>query len=191
MLAAISRKCHHARCLTTLALIVAACCCEAGPEPSERKPTASLEVFEHRVVLSKALGATHVVITDDIPPASWQFDAPDDPYPAWFIYRPRLLKIFPPKEVQPCVDMRYARRLQKIFEDRCAILREYGLKAQWDSSEPQVMPEAFLTAYPQLHRPRVDRRRTVPVAGIVVPNMRAAGGDRGDGAPDACFQSWQ
>src|SRR5262245_34125304 len=86
---------------------------------------ADLASFERRVVLSKELGATHVSITEDLPPALWQFDPPDDPYPAWFVYRPGLLKTFPPKEVQPFVNLESAEKLAKILEERCKILRKH------------------------------------------------------------------
>lgn len=46
-------------------------------------------------------GATHVDITKNIPPALWQFDTEGDPYPAWYIYRASLLKIFPRSKCSP------------------------------------------------------------------------------------------
>ncbi len=49
------------------------------------------------------------------------------------------------------------RRVAAILEERCKILRRLGLKAHWAANIPQVMPEAFFTAYPQLRGPRVDQ----------------------------------
>ena len=46
-----------------------------------------------------------------------------------------------------------------LLEERCKILRRLGLKAHWGSNIPQVMPEAFFAAYPQLRGPRVDHPR--------------------------------
>jgi len=68
-----------------------------------------------------------------------------------------LLTIFPPPEVQPYVNMDYASRVSAILEQRCAILRKYGLKAVWNANEPAVMPEVFFTAYPELRGPRIDQ----------------------------------
>jgi hypothetical protein len=116
-----------------------------------------LALFERKAELAQRLGATHVPLTDGLPPSKWQFDPPDDPYPAWFIQRPDFFKLFPAPEVQPFVDMNYARRVVTILEERCKILRRLGLKAHWASNIPQVMPEAFFTAYPQLRGPRVDQ----------------------------------
>jgi len=116
-----------------------------------------LAFFEKKARLSKELGATFVTVTDELPPAMWQFDSKGDPYPGWFIYRPSLLKLFPPKEVQPFVNLPYAAKVAGILEARCKILRKYGLKATFHSNEPQTLPEAFFVAYPQLRGPRVDQ----------------------------------
>ena len=117
----------------------------------------ALSLFERKAALAKRLGATHVPITDGLPPAKWQFQPADDPYPGWYIQRPDFLKLFPPAEVQPFVDMDYGRRIVTLLEERCKILRRLGLKAHWTSNIPQVLPEAFFTAYPQLRGPRVDQ----------------------------------
>ena len=116
-----------------------------------------LALFERKAALAKRLGATHVPLTDGLPPAKWQFDPPDDPYPAWFIQRPDFFKLFPAPEVQPFVDADYGRRVAAILEERCRILRRLGLKAHWGANIPQVMPEAYFTAFPQLRGPRVDQ----------------------------------
>ncbi|MEO6003516.1 MAG: hypothetical protein ABIZ04_23130 [Opitutus sp.] len=116
-----------------------------------------LATFERKATLAKKLGATHVPITDGLPTAQWQFQPADDPYPAWFIQRPDFLKLFPPAEVLPHVNQEYGRRVANLLEERCKILRHLGLKAHWGSNLPQVLPESFFTAYPQLRGPRVDQ----------------------------------
>jgi hypothetical protein len=119
-------------------------------------PQVDVAQFERKAALSKELGATHLAITEGLPLATWEFD-PDDPYPAWFVHHASLLKIFPPKDVQPYVNADYAARVSAILEQRCAILRKYGLKAVWSANEPAVMPEAFFTAHPELRGPRIDQ----------------------------------
>lgn len=163
-----------ARFVSSLALLVGlisgialhAAEAKKSPPPEKAKTVAidtaaldasDLALFERKAELAKRLGATHVPITDGLPVAKWQFDPPDDPYPAWFIQRPDFLKLFPPAEVQPYVDMEYGRRIVGILEARCKILRRLGLKAHWGSNIPQVLPEAFFTAYPELRGPRVDQ----------------------------------
>ena len=126
--------------------------------------TSELAVFERKATLAKRLGATHVPLTDGLPVAKWQFQPADDPYPAWFIQRPDFLKLFPPAEVRPFVDTNYGDRIVTILEERCKILRRLGLKAHWGSNIPQVLPEAFFTAYPQLRGPRVDQPNRSKVA---------------------------
>jgi hypothetical protein len=117
----------------------------------------SLEDFERYAARAKQLGITHVAITNGIPPALWQFDSPGDPYPAWFVYQPGLLKIFPPAEVQPFVDTAYAARVAALLRARCQILRKHGLKAVYSTNEPHVLPEKFFAAHPQMRGPRVDQ----------------------------------
>ena len=119
--------------------------------------TSELALFERKASLAKRLGATHVPLTDGLPVAQWQFQPADDPYPGWFIQRPDFFKLFPASEVEPFVDMTYGRRIVTLLEERCRILRRLGLKAHWAANIPQVMPEAFFTAYPQLRGPRVDQ----------------------------------
>jgi hypothetical protein len=115
-----------------------------------------LAQFESKAVLAKELGATHIVITEGLPLATWEFDEAD-PYPAWYMHHAGLLTIFPPKEVLPFVDKDYADNVSAILEKRCEILRKLGLKAVWNANEPAVLPEAFFTAHPELRGPRIDQ----------------------------------
>ena len=66
-----------------------------------------LKFFEKKAALSKELGATHMLVTDGLPPATWEMN-PADPYPMWFVHHASLLTIFPPAELEPFVDTRYA-----------------------------------------------------------------------------------
>jgi hypothetical protein len=122
------------------------------------QPAAQVDLaeFERKAVLCKELGATHVVITEGLPLATWEFDK-DDPYPEWYMHHASLLKIFPPKDVLPFVDKDYADKVSAILEKRCEIVRKLGLKAVWNANEPAVMPEAFFTAHPELRGPRIDQ----------------------------------
>ena len=126
--------------------------------PIHAQPGAQINLvqFERRAAMSKELGATHVVVTEGLPLATWESD-PDDPYPAWFMHHISMLKVFPPKDVQPYVNGEYAAKVSSILEKRCEILRKLGLKAVWNANEPAVMPEAFFTAYPELRGPRIDQ----------------------------------
>jgi hypothetical protein len=125
---------------------------------------ANLALFERKATLAKELGATHVPITDNLPPATWQFQRADDPYPGWFIQRPDFFKLFPAKEVEPYVDLAYGKRVSGLLEARSKILRKLGLKGHWGANLPQVMPEKFFTAHPELRGPRVDQPNRSKVA---------------------------
>jgi len=129
------------------ACIAAAPLCQAA---------SGLEAFERNAARAKQLGATHVTITEDIPPALWEMDVPGDPYPAWYMVHPGLLKIFPPAALEKYVDRDYAEKVAALFQARCEVLRRLGLKAAYTANEPHVLPEAFFTDHPDLRGPRVD-----------------------------------
>lgn len=128
----------------------------AHAAPPSRPQSEDLSFFEKKAALSKQLGATHVLVTDGLPPATWEMNAAD-PYPMWFVHHASLLAIFPPAELQPFVDARYAAETRDILQQRCQILGRYGLKAVWNANEPAVLPEAFFTAHPELRGPRIDQ----------------------------------
>ena len=112
--------------------------------------------YEHKAALSKELGATHMSVTEGLPLATWEM-VPDDPYPMWFAHHAGLLTIFPPKDVQPYVDLKYSANVSGVLRQRCAILGKYGLKGVWSANEPAVLPEAFFAAHPELRGPRIDQ----------------------------------
>lgn len=142
--------------MNKIILIFAALVGLAAAASAQPSALVDLQQFERKAVLSKELGATHVVITEGLPLATWEAD-PDDPYPAWFMHHISMLKVFPPKDVQPYVNAAYAANVSSILEKRCEILRKLGLKAIWNANEPAVMPEAFFTAFPELRGPRIDQ----------------------------------
>jgi hypothetical protein len=121
------------------------------------RDAASLAAFDHEAAAASDRGLTHLSVTAGLPPALWEFDSPGDPYPAWYVGQQSFLKIFTPKELQPYVDQVWARRTAHLVEERCKILRKYGLKGTWTSDEPQELPEAFFQAHPELRGPRVDQ----------------------------------
>jgi len=127
-----------------------------GPDDPAAREAADLALFDRKAALSKELGATHMVITEGLPLATWELDR-DDPYPEWYVHHASLLKIFPPKDVQPYVNTDYASHVAGILVKRCEILRKYGLRAVWHANEPAVMPEAFFAAFPELRGPRIDQ----------------------------------
>jgi hypothetical protein len=145
-------------CVTATPLLVAAQTqWSAGIDTATaNRKAADLAEFEHEVKLAKELGSTDVLITDGLPIATWEMDK-SDPYPMWFVHHASLLKDFPPPEVQPYVNMSYARSVQEVVRSRCEVLSKYDMKAVWNDNEPAVMPEAFFASYPQLRGPRIDQ----------------------------------
>jgi hypothetical protein len=140
------------------------------PKQAKHLIEQQLEKFETFVIKAKEHGATHVRLTENIPPSLYQFDVEGDPYPAWYIYHADLLKVFPPARLKPYVNMKYAELLALLLEKRCEILRKYGLKDTYWSGEPHVLPEKFFVDNPELRGPRIDhpnRSRTARFAACV------------------------
>ncbi|HEY4355799.1 MAG TPA: hypothetical protein VGN16_08640 [Acidobacteriaceae bacterium] len=140
---------------TTLAFVLALSCL-ASPLLAQGAGSIDLAEFEHRAAIAQDLGATHVLLTEGLPLATWMMDA-NDPYPMWFAHHAGLLTIFPPKDVAGYVDKEYATGVSSIVQKRCAILRKHGLKGVWSANEPAVLPETFFAAYPELRGPRIDQ----------------------------------
>ena len=129
-----------------------------------------LAEFEQFVIKAKEQGATHVDITFNVPPALWQYDVPNDPYPEWYVIQPSMMKVFPNAKIRPYVDAKYAERVASLFESRCEVLRRHGLKGAYSANEPYVLPEKFFTDNPELRGARVDhpnRSRTARFAPCV------------------------
>jgi hypothetical protein len=132
--------------------------------PESIHESEDLKNFEQYVIKAKEIGSTYVDITFNIPPALWQFDTPGDPYPAWYAYRPGLMKIFPPKILQPYINLDYAEKVASLFQARCEILRRHGMKGAYFANEPYVLPEAFFKDHPELRGARVDHPNRSRVA---------------------------
>ena len=121
--------------------------------------------FEDFVKRAKNSGATHIILTaEDLPKSYWQYDTPGDPYPAWVITNVGLLKICTPRALRPYIPQDYAEQIMQILEDRCRILRKYGLKGTMTTFEPQMLPEKVYTDHPLWRGPRVEHPMRAKVA---------------------------
>jgi len=142
----------------------------SAPKGEKELIQQKLVKFEMFVAKAKENGATHVNITENMPPSLYQFDVEGDPYPGWYIYHADLLKVFPPAKLQSYVNMEYEELASSFLEKQCEILRKYGLKATYWSGEPHVLPEKFFVDNPDLRGPRIDhpnRSRTARFAACV------------------------
>ncbi len=123
--------------------------------------TYSLEAFDRAAAQAQAAGATHMVINDNLPRAKWEYEAAGgtqaDPYPAWYDYRPSLLKLFTPSALQKYLPQDYAAQASAILAQRSAILAKHNLRGLFQANEPQVLPEAVFTDHPLWRGPRVDQ----------------------------------
>ncbi len=113
--------------------------------------------FEEFVKRAKQSGATHINLSnEDLPFAKWEYDTENDPYPSWVFTNMGLLKIATPAALKPYLPQDYAERVFSILEERCKVLRKYGLKAAFRTFEPQMLPEKVFADHPLWRGPRVD-----------------------------------
>lgn len=119
--------------------------------------TGNPDDFEQFVARAKKAGATHIQINaEDLPLAYWEMTPPGDPYPAWVISNPGILKTFTPGALRQYIPQETAEQVIRILEERCKILRKHGLKAQFHTFEPQMLPEVVFEDHPAWRGPQVD-----------------------------------
>ncbi len=122
-------------------------------------PTSTLEEFRQFARQASQLGATHVVISD-LPKSRWQWELDlTDPYPNWGMLMPTLFKIIVPPELKPFLPADYAAKNLDIIKNRCAILKELGLKAAFSGKEPAWLPEEVYLAHREWRGPRCEHPR--------------------------------
>ncbi len=116
-----------------------------------------LQEFEQFVIKAKKEGATHIQINaEDLPLAYWEMAPEGDPYPAWVISNPGILKTVIPEALKGYVPQETADNVLSILDERCKILRKHGLKAAFHTFEPQMLPEAVFEDHPEWRGPQVD-----------------------------------
>ncbi len=135
-----------------------------GRPPAEGKilfsaPTASIAEFRAFAAEAKALGATHVYISD-LPKSTWLWDLDrSDPYPNWGMLMSTIFKVAVPPELEGFLPADYARRNLEIVRQRGAVLKELGLKAAFYGKEPAYLPDAVFAAHPDWRGPRCEHPR--------------------------------
>ena len=119
--------------------------------------TNDIKDFESFVIKAKKSGATHINLSnEDLPLAKWEYDVENDPYPSWVFTNIGLLKIATPKILQPYLPQDYAQKVLGVLDERCKILRKYGMNGSIKTFEPQMLPEKVFADHPLWRGPRVD-----------------------------------
>ncbi len=121
----------------------------------------SADDFRRFAETAVSVGATHVAL-NEIPKSGWQRGDPRDPHPEWEYWtvwsRPHIgvFKLVLPAELEPWLPREEAERNLALLEERCEILRSFGLRATLDGHEPMWLPEGVYEAHPHWRGPEVQ-----------------------------------
>ena len=122
-------------------------------------PVKDIGEFRKLAEFAKSIGATHVDACQ-IEHSLWQWNADRrDPYPNWSMHRPSIFKFIVPPELAAYLPKDYAARNLKALEDRVAVLKELGLKADFTGMEPAYLPERAYIEHPAWRGARCDQAR--------------------------------
>lgn len=118
--------------------------------------TADLQQFEKYARMARDAGATHVEVSH-LPDYSW-WQMPDrtDPYPQWVFVNASVFKLHVPEKLKGHIPAGPVDEFMTCVRQRCAILRDLGLKAAFRGSEPMMLPESVFEEHPLWRGPRVD-----------------------------------
>ena len=122
-------------------------------------PTSNLEEYRRLAELACELGASQLSVSQ-IEPSMWQWDANRyDPYPNWGINSPTIFKFIVPDELKGYLPEDYAKRNLDMLAKRAEILKEFGLKATFNGTEPAYLPEKVYRDHPEWRGARCDQAR--------------------------------
>ncbi|MFP4028064.1 MAG: hypothetical protein ACLFWL_09760 [Candidatus Brocadiia bacterium] len=106
------------------------------------------EIDEEFVSFASRVGATHIGL-GGLP---FRYDAflPDNsrPYPNWSQNSLSLFRICPPPALGEFMPDEVIARNQKVLDQRIELLRQQGLKAVFNASEPLYLPEPVFREHP-------------------------------------------
>jgi len=107
------------------------------------------DTYRRFVEMAVEFGATHVAVTLPFRYNSWVLPDNTDPYAAWCVTAPALLRVCPPPELQEWVLLDQAREAQQALRAQLDLLKPYGLKAVTGGVEPMWLPEGVYRAHPR------------------------------------------
>ena len=122
-------------------------------------PAETLEEFRIAAKTAADLGVTHVYVSE-LSKSRWQWEMDlSDPYPNWGMMHSAIFKVVPTPELAQWVPQDYVEKNWQLLQQRCAILKEYGLKAAFKGCEPGWLPEGVYAAHPDWRGARCDHPR--------------------------------
>ena len=114
----------------------------------------SLDDFRAWAQAAAEHGATHVVVSW-LPYSRGQLRDPRDPHsdwmswPVWSMFHPAVFKVVVPPQLREWLPVDEAARNLDILKERCAVLKELGLKGAFFGNDPMWLPEEVYRAHPE------------------------------------------
>jgi len=106
------------------------------------------EGFRRLVELAATYGATHVQVgLLPFRTGCWVMPG-DDPYPAWSVTAPSILRVCPPEVLHEWLEPDHARDVQNYLHWQFEIMKPYGLRGSCNAVEPHWLPEGVYRAHP-------------------------------------------
>ena len=121
--------------------------------------TDSLDEFRSYAGRAKELGITHVIVSQ-LPRSRWMWERDlTDPYPNWCMGHAPLFKLVCPPQLKEYLPLDHIEECFTLVKERCAILKDLGLKAAMSSNEPFWLPEQVYRKHPAWRGARCDHPR--------------------------------
>ena len=125
-------------------------------------PTAGIHEFKKQVSYAaqlKPFGRVQINISTLADKSFYEIPKQRSPWHQYACNNAATCKFFPDAKIAPFIPADFVARNRQLLLAKAKILRENGMDAAFFCSEPDLLPEAFFDAYPDMMGPRIDHPR--------------------------------
>jgi hypothetical protein len=129
---------------------------------SSSYPETDLEkfkVFARQMARLKPFGRVDISVNNLAEKAYFEIPKGGSPWHEYASYNGAVHTFFPDVKLAPFLPADFIAKNRQMLLSKSAILRESGMGANWRSTDPLFLPEAFFQKYPHMRGPRVDHPR--------------------------------
>ena len=124
--------------------------------------TTSIEDFTayaNQMARLKPFGRVDVSVNDLAEKDESMMPAGGSPWHEYATYNGAVHAFFPDPKLAPFLPSEFISKNRKLLLAKTSVIRELGLGANWRSTDPMFLPDAFFEKYPHLRGPRIDHPR--------------------------------